>query len=150
MKINQIFFVLLKSRILIELKVDNNHFISFNISKRMIIIFFGFMRSIIERGHLRTMTKDFEILIKILKSIENDPEKSQRDIAQELGISIGKVNYILKELTLKGTVKTKRFINSRNKLGYKYILTPEGIKQKLILTRDFIGRKIKEYEELMK
>ncbi|MHB1647110.1 MAG: hypothetical protein ACYCSW_11525 [bacterium] len=68
----------------------------------------------------------------------------------KLGVSIGKVNYILKELTLKGLVKTKRFVNSKNKWAYKYILTPEGIIQKLILTKDFIGRKLKEYEELMK
>jgi len=96
------------------------------------------------------MTKDIETVAKIFKFIEEDPEKSQRDIAAELGVSIGKVNYIIKELTLKGMVKTKRFINSKNKRAYMYILTPEGISHKLAISKNFIGRKIKEYEELMK
>ena len=96
------------------------------------------------------MTKDFETMAKMLKIIEDDPEKSQRDIASESGVSIGKVNYILKELTLKGMVKTKRFINSKNKRAYMYILTPEGVSHRFALTKDFIGRKLKEYEELMK
>jgi EPS-associated MarR family transcriptional regulator len=96
------------------------------------------------------MPKDFETMAKMLKIMEGDMEKSQRDIAAELGVSIGKVNYVIKELTVKGFVKTKRFINSRNKQAYMYILTPEGINQKLKITKDFIGRKLKEYEELMK
>lgn len=68
--------------------------------------------------------KDEETIVKLLKVIDKNPEYSQRDMSTSLGVSLGKVNYVLKALISKGLVKTERFINSRNKRAYRYILTP--------------------------
>ncbi|MDD2384948.1 MAG: MarR family EPS-associated transcriptional regulator [Sulfurospirillaceae bacterium] len=73
---------------------------------------------------------------------------TQRDIASSIGYSVGKVNYILKALIEKGLIKIENFSNSTNKKNYKYLLTEQGIKEKIILTEKFIERKKKEYEEL--
>ena len=89
---------------------------------------------------------DFEILRKI----QNKPEYSQRELAKDLGFSLGKLNYCLKELQKKGLVKIKNFNNNPKKLNYLYILTPKGISAKTKLTIDFMKRKMKEYEELKK
>ncbi|MFY9180516.1 MAG: MarR family EPS-associated transcriptional regulator [Venatoribacter sp.] len=75
-------------------------------------------------------------------------EPSQRSLAEKLGFSIGKTNYILKGLIEKGYIKAERFINSDNKAGYRYVLTPSGIKERIRLTEAFIERKKHEYEEL--
>ena len=93
--------------------------------------------------------RDKETVVKLLNIPFKNPEYSQRDIASALGISLGKVNYVLRALIDKGLIKTERFINSRNKWAYRYLLTPRGIKEKLRLTRDFVKRKIKEYESLL-
>jgi len=85
---------------------------------------------------------------KILKIIDENPEYTQRRIARELGYSLGKVNYIIAALVDKGFVKLHRFIQSKNKLGYRYILTPKGIKEKYRITKDFLKRKMKEYDLL--
>ena len=89
---------------------------------------------------------DFEIL----RRIQNKPEYSQRELAKDLGFSLGKLNYCLKELQKKGLVKIKNFNNNPKKLNYLYILTPKGISAKTKLTIDFMKRKMKEYEELKK
>jgi EPS-associated MarR family transcriptional regulator len=83
-----------------------------------------------------------------MRLLESSPELSQRDIARELGISLGKVNYCLRALTAKGWVKAGNFTNSENKAGYMYLLTPRGLEQKAILTVRFLQVKIKEYEAL--
>ena len=70
-----------------------------------------------------------EIELKILRSV--DKVTSQRTIADEIGYSLGKVNYVLKNLIDKGLIKTQRFVNSENKIQYKYLLTPKGIKEKI-------------------
>lgn len=75
---------------------------------------------------------------------------NQRDIASSIGYSIGKVNYILKALIDKGLIKIENFSNSHNKKAYKYLLTEQGIKEKIALTERFIERKKKEYEELQR
>jgi len=93
--------------------------------------------------------KDQETIVKLLNILNKNPEYSQRDISSALGISLGKVNYVLRALISKGLIKTERFINSRNKRAYKYLLTPKGIKEKVKLTRDFVQRKIREYESLL-
>jgi len=93
--------------------------------------------------------RDKEIIIKVLNILSKNPEYSQRDISSVLGVSLGKVNYVLRALISKGLIKTERFINSRNKRAYRYLITPKGIKEKLKLTRDFVIRKIKEYESLL-
>ena len=73
---------------------------------------------------------------------------SQQKIADDIGCSIGKVNFILKALAKKGLIKTEKFINSKKRSQYKYLLTEQGIKEKIVLTERFIEKKKKEYEEL--
>ena len=90
----------------------------------------------------------FEILRKIKKSSRT----TQRRLALELGFSLGKLNYCIKELRNKGLLKIKNFSTKENKIKYlkEYILTPEGIKERTKLTIDFMKRKLKEYDELKK
>jgi len=73
---------------------------------------------------------------------------TQRDIASSIGYSVGKVNFILKALIEKGFIKIENFSNSKNKKNYKYLLTEQGIKEKIALTEKFIERKKREYKEL--
>ena len=89
---------------------------------------------------------------EILRKIKKKPESSQRELAKELGFSLGKLNYCLKELQKKGLVKIQNFSQKKNKVMYfnKYILTPKGIKYRIDLTLEFMSRKMKEYEELQK
>ena len=84
----------------------------------------------------------------ILRKIKSKPNSSQRELASELGFSLGKLNYCLKALKKKGLIKIKNFQNNSNKLGYAYILTPSGGAAKARLTLNFMKRKIKEYDEL--
>lgn len=85
---------------------------------------------------------------RLLKILEEKPDLSQRELAQELGISLGKVNYCLAALMEKGWLKARKFQHSNNKLGYAYLLTPRGVKEKAELTVDFLRRKVAEYEAL--
>ena len=85
---------------------------------------------------------------KLLRLIESSAEISQREIASKSGLSLGKVNYCLKSLAEKGWVKMRRFSRSEHKVGYIYIMTPEGLKTKSSMTIDFLGRKLAEYEAL--
>lgn len=86
--------------------------------------------------------------LKILKELSKDKTLSQRDLSKKLGLSLGKVNYILNALIDKGLVKAERFKNSKKKLAYMYILTPKGIAEKMELTYLFLNRKIHEYDAL--
>ena len=86
----------------------------------------------------------------ILRKIKNNPNSTQRHLAKELDISLGKFNYCLKSLKQKGLVKINNFKKSKKKIKYFYILTPEGISLKTKLTINFMKRKMKEYEELKK
>jgi EPS-associated MarR family transcriptional regulator len=86
--------------------------------------------------------------LNLLRKIKDRPKYSQRELAEELGFSLGKLNYCLKSLKTKGFVKINNFKNNPNKLNYIYILTPKGITAKTKLTLNFMRRKIKEYEEL--
>ena len=86
----------------------------------------------------------------ILRKIQNNPNLTQRDLAKDLGISLGKFNYCLKALKLKGLVKINNFKKSDKKIRYLYILTPEGISLKTKLTVNFMKIKMIEYEELKK
>lgn len=85
---------------------------------------------------------------KILRILQRKPEISQREIAQETGISLGGVNYCLSALVKKGQIKIRRFKASNNKLRYAYVLTPIGIAEKIALTGRFLQRKMYEYEAL--
>ena len=84
----------------------------------------------------------------VMRKIKKHPESSQRDLAQELGFSLGKLNYCLNALKNKGLIKIKNFSASNNKIGYAYILTPKGISEKAKLTINFMKRKMIEYDEL--
>ena len=86
----------------------------------------------------------------VLRKIKSKPNLSQRQLASELGFSLGKINYCLKELQIKGLVKINNFKKNPNKISYVYLLTPKGITEKTKLTIDFMARKIKEYDELKK
>jgi EPS-associated MarR family transcriptional regulator len=85
---------------------------------------------------------------KILKTLEANPDLSQRQLAEALGVSLGKVNYCLQALIGKGLIKAKNFSQSPNKKRYLYVLTPAGIESKARLTKRFLARKIAEYEAL--
>lgn len=85
---------------------------------------------------------------RVLRLLQENPEMSQRQIAQELGVSLGSTNYCLRAIVEKGLVKVKNFRNSDNKKAYAYFLTPKGISEKTALTTRFLKRKIQEYELL--
>ena len=89
-----------------------------------------------------------EIAYKLLKLIEAEPHLSQRDIAQKMGVSLGKTNYCLKALIDKGFIKFQNFYNNKKKSAYIYFLTPQGIEEKAAVTYRFLQRKIKEYEDI--
>ncbi len=84
----------------------------------------------------------------VLRKIHINPNSPQRELANNLGFSLGKLNYCLKELKAKGLVKLNNFKNNKNKIGYLYILTPKGISAKTKLSINFMKRKMKEYDEL--
>ena len=88
--------------------------------------------------------------LNILRKIEKSKNITQRTMAKELGISLGKLNYCLKALKDKGLIKIKNFEQNPNKLNYFYVLTPRGIGEKTKLTLNFMKQKMKEYDELKK
>jgi len=85
---------------------------------------------------------------EVLRKIKSKPNSSQRELAAELGFSLGKLNYCIKALKEKGLIKINNFQKNPNKLGYVYILTPKGISEKTALTLNFMKRKMREYDEL--
>lgn len=89
-----------------------------------------------------------ETRYRILKALEADPQASQRRIADELGISLGRVNYCLQALIRKGLVKVNNFRSSANKRAYLYLLTPRGIEERARVTARFLRVKLDEYEIL--
>jgi EPS-associated MarR family transcriptional regulator len=89
-----------------------------------------------------------EYRYKILKALEKNPEISQRDLARELGVSLGRANYCLKALIDVGLLKVSNFKNSKNKLAYMYLLTPSGVKEKSAITERFLKAKLQEYQSL--
>ena len=86
----------------------------------------------------------------LLRKVQKKPNSTQRELAKDLGFSLGKLNYLLNELQFKGLLKINNFKKNPNKFDYLYILTPKGISQKTKLTFNFMKKKIKEYEELKK
>ena len=91
---------------------------------------------------------DQEIRYRIFKLLEDDPNLTQRQMAEKMGISLGKFNYCLNELVKKGFVKINRFKSSQNKAAYMYILTPRGLEEKTKITVKFLKRKMSEYEKI--
>ena len=102
------------------------------------------IRSIIE--HM----KDDPDQLDVLRAINNETNVTQRKMANDLGFSLGKLNYVIKALKKKGHIKVKNFKNNKNKINYLYILTPKGLTMKMKITVSFMKRKIKEYDELKK
>ena len=86
--------------------------------------------------------------LKVLRLLQGHPDITQRQMAQQLGISLGGLNYCLKALVEKGWVKMDNFSRNPNKLKYSYLLTPRGVKAKATLTAQFLKRKLVEYETL--
>ena len=86
----------------------------------------------------------------VLRKINSKPKSTQRELAEALGFSLGKLNYCLKALKNKGLVKIKNFEKNPNKLNYIYVLTPRGISARTKLTLNFMKRKMNEYDELKK
>lgn len=85
---------------------------------------------------------------RVMRLLEENPDLTQRELAEKLGISVGGLNYCLKALMEKGLVKMKNFANSKNKFGYVYVLTPTGMAEKAAITQRFLKRKMEEYEAL--
>ena len=94
--------------------------------------------------------KDNQDHFEILRKIQKKPDSTQRELAGELGFSLGKLNYCLKALQDKGLVKLKNFKKNPKKISYFYVLTPKGIADKTNLTINFMKRKMVEYDELKK
>ena len=95
--------------------------------------------------------KDNQDHFNVLRRIHKKPDSSQRELAEDLGFSLGKLNYCLKALQDKGLVKIKNFQKKKNKITYmQYMITPTGISERTKLTINFMKRKMKEYDELKK
>ena len=91
---------------------------------------------------------DQETHYKLLRYLDDHPDVTQRELAEQLGVSLGKVNYCLKALIGRGLIKARNFRSSDNKRAYLYVLTPKGIEDKARITIGFLHRKIMEYEQL--
>ena len=87
-----------------------------------------------------------EAIFCILNLLDKNPDRTQRELAREVGVSLGSINYCLTALIKKGSVKVQNFSNSKNKFRYVYVLTPSGIAEKASLTSSFLRRKQEEYE----
>ena len=94
------------------------------------------------------MDTNNEDFLKLLKKIDADPNISQRDLSNELEMSLGKINYCLKAIKTKGYIKIENFKKNKEKMNYFYVLTPRGISEKTKLTINFMKRKMAEYDEL--
>ena len=107
------------------------------------------MNDVLENNDLslNTGARD-ELRLRVLRALEANPELSQRQLAAELGVSLGGVNYALKALVERGFVKADNFRKSGNKVAYLYVLTPLGVAEKASLATAFLGRKLEEYEVL--
>ena len=97
---------------------------------------------------MNTIKKNSQDYLEILIKISKKSEISQRKLAEELGFSLGKLNYCINELHKKGLIKIKNFNKNKKKSNYLYFLTPQGIASKTKLTIDFMKKKSKEYDEL--
>lgn len=94
------------------------------------------------------MSEKNQDYFNVLRKIKNNPNSTQRELARQLGISLGKINYCINSLKNKGLVKIRNFKKNPNKIGYIYVLTPKGLSMKTQLTLNFMKRKMIEYDEL--
>ncbi len=112
---------------------------------------FFLYRSLIERYIVQNLNimKINQDHFEVLRNIRKKPKASQRELAENLGFSVGKLNYCLKALQKKGLVKLENFKKKKNKISYlQYVITPKGIAERTRLTINFMKRKLKEYDEL--
>ena len=91
-----------------------------------------------------------EVELEILRNIEANPNLTQRQMAKDLGMSLGKTNYLIQALLSKGFLIINNFRKSNNRLGYLYVLTPEGVEKRRKLTTLFLQRKAEEFDKLKK
>ena len=98
--------------------------------------------------HPEASASDEDAAVALLRLLEQHPDYSQRQLAKALGVSLGKTHYLLKALLGKGWVKAQNFQRSDRKLGYLYVLTPSGIRERLSLTQSFLERKEREFVRL--
>jgi EPS-associated MarR family transcriptional regulator len=101
-----------------------------------------------ENSNKKSNKVNAEVSLQVMAHLEGNPRHSQREIAGKLGVSLGSVNYCIKELIKKGFIKVENFRKNSNKLGYAYLLTPSGVHEKASLTVSFLKRKQREYAEL--
>ncbi len=101
----------------------------------------------LKQTQTQTQTQE-DTYFRVLRALNENPDITQRELAQKLGVSVGSLNYCLKALIEKGWVKMQNFSQSKNKFGYVYILTPRGVAEKAALTGNFLKRKLVEYEAL--
>ena len=99
-------------------------------------------------GAVLTIGARDELRLRVLRALEDNPKLSQRQLATELGVSLGGVNYAIKTLVASGFLKVKDFSRSDNKPAYLYILTPSGIAEKIQVAAALLSRRLEEYEEL--
>ena len=98
-------------------------------------------------NHLKTDLETEEAL-KVLREIDSNPEMTQREMSSRLGLSLGKINFLVKSLIDMGLIKSENFKNSKKKSAYLYLLTPRGLEEKTKATYYFLRRKMDEYEKL--
>lgn len=109
----------------------------------------GSLPSHMSQSHPSRQTKlQQDTYFRVLRILQDNPDLTQRELAQQLGVSVGGLNYCLKALMEKGWIKMHNFSHSKNKFGYMYLLTPSGIAEKAALTGSFLTRKMLEYEAL--
>jgi len=101
-----------------------------------------------ENSNKKSSKVNAEVTLQVMAHLEGNPRHSQREIAGKLGVSLGSVNYCIKELIKMGFIKVENFRKNSNKLGYAYLLTPSGVHEKASLTVSFLKRKQREYAEL--
>ena len=89
-----------------------------------------------------------EEMLILMRVIDENPQMTQRDLSSRMGLSLGKINFLIKSLIEKGFIKADNFKNSNNKISYLYLLTPAGIEEKTKITYRFLKRKMEEYEKL--
>jgi EPS-associated MarR family transcriptional regulator len=86
----------------------------------------------------------------VLREIQNNTKITQRSLAESLNISLGKANYVLSGLIDKGIIKARKLKNNPDKIRWQYILTPQGVKDKVQITKDYLKRRLTEYEQIQK
>ena len=96
----------------------------------------------------KTINLESEEVLRLLREIKNTPDVTQRELSSSLGVSLGKINFLLNALIQKGYVKANNFRNSHNKVAYVYLLTPRGLEEKARITYQFLMRKTAEYDAL--